>query len=377
MADRGARSARGDRPILVAAGGTGGHLFPAQALSAELQTRGCVIDLVTDERALRYGGTFPARATHTIAAATPTGGSLISKGMAALTLGWGTLSAFRLLRRLKPAALVGFGGYPTVPPVMAASLLGVPVILHEQNAVMGRANRFLAGRVRKVATGFPDISGAGDAISTICVHTGNPVRPSVLEAAQQAYPGRDGGKLKVLVTGGSQGAHIMSKIVPLALASLSADERDRVELVQQARGEDELNVRLAYLTMHFEAEIAPFFADLPQRIAAAHLVIARSGASTVSELAVIGRPSILVPFPFALDQDQAANAAQLSGAGAATIIRQDDFTPDRLAEELRAALNDPEAQQAKAQAAKASGVPDAAARLADLVQSVIAGESRG
>ena len=365
-------SPKDQRPVLVAAGGTGGHLFPAQALSAELQNRGYVVDLVTDERALRYGGAFPARAMHTIAAATPTGGSILSKGLAALTLGWGTLSAMRLIRRLKPQLLVGFGGYPTVPPVLAASFLGVPAILHEQNAVMGRANRFLAGRVRKVATGFPDISGVSGELSALCTHTGNPVRPNVLEAAQIPFPASDDGRLKVLVTGGSQGARVMSKVVPMALACLGADERARIDMVQQARGEDELDVRLAYQTMKYEAEIQPFFADLPHRIAASHLVIARSGASTVSELAVIGRPSILVPFPFALDQDQAANAAQLTGSGAASVIRQEDFTPERLAEELHNALANPAALAERAVAAKAAGVPDAAARLADLVAATIA-----
>jgi UDP-N-acetylglucosamine--N-acetylmuramyl-(pentapeptide) pyrophosphoryl-undecaprenol N-acetylglucosamine transferase len=361
------------RPVLVAAGGTGGHLFPAQALSAELQKRGYVVDLITDERAMRYGGDFPARAIHTIAAATPTGGSLLSKVKAALTLGWGTLMALWTLRRLKPLVVVGFGGYPTVPPMLAASVLGVPAILHEQNAVMGRANAFLAGRVVKIATGFPEIAGISKVLADKCVHTGNPLRPNVLEAAQIAYPVRQNGKLNVLVTGGSQGARVMSQIVPMAMACLTADEWAQITLVQQARGEDELDVRLAYKTMGFEADIQPFFADLPQRIAAAHLVISRSGASTVSELAAIGRPAILVPFPFALDQDQAANAAQLTASGSALVIRQEDFTAERLADELRAALADEVGLQARAAAARRVGAPDAASRLADLVVATLPG----
>lgn len=362
---------RSEQPILVAAGGTGGHLFPAQALSDELQKRGYIVDLITDERALRYGGQFPARAMHTIAAATPTSGSILSKAWAAVTLGWGTLMALLKIRRLKPLVLVGFGGYPTVPPVLGASMLGVPVVLHEQNAVMGRANRFLAGRVQKIATGFPNVGGIKDELAGLCVHTGNPVRPNVLVAAATEYPPRMNGRLKVLVTGGSQGARVMSEVVPSALAGLTAEERAKIDLVQQARGEDELGVRLAYKTMGFEADIQPFFDDLPQRIANAHLVIARSGASTVSELAVIGRPSILVPFPFALDQDQAANAAQLAASGAAEVIAQPDFTPERLADELRQALADEAGLTQRAKAAKETGVPDAASRLADLVAAAI------
>lgn len=365
-------TAASGRPVLVAAGGTGGHLFPAQALSAALQERGFIVDLVTDERALRYGGEFPARAMHTIAAATPTGGSVVSKAMAALTLGRGTLSALLLIRRLKPLCVVGFGGYPTVPPVLAASILKVPAILHEQNAVMGRANRFLAGRVQKIATGFPNVGGIAPALAGRCVYTGNPVRPAVLEAAGVSYPDRADGKVHVLVTGGSQGARVMSDIVPAALALLSGEERARVALVQQARGEDEARVRQAYAGLGFEADIQPFFADLPQRIARAHLVVARSGASTVSELAVIGRPAILVPFPFALDQDQAANAAHLAETGAVDVIRQDDFSAERLAAELRAALADEGALSAKAAAAKRAGVPDAASRLAELVATLAA-----
>lgn len=359
------------RPILVAAGGTGGHLFPAQALSAELQARGMIVDLVTDERALRYGGAFPARAMHTIAAATPTGGSVLAKAMAALTLARGTLSALFLIRRLKPLCVVGFGGYPTVPPVLAASLLKVPAILHDQNAVMGRANRFLAGRVQVIATGFPDIGGIGAALAARCRHTGNPVRPSVIEAAKIAFPGTADGKLHLLVTGGSQGARVMSDVVPAAIAMLSPEERSRIVLVQQARGEDEARVKAAYDQIGFAADVQPFFSDLPQRIAQAHLVIARSGASTVSELAVIGRPAILVPFPFALDQDQAANAAQLERSGAARVIRQSAFTPGWLAGELRNALADPASLARRAQAARAAGIPDAAARLADLISQTV------
>ena len=358
--------------VLLAAGGTGGHLFPAAALAAALARRGVVVDLATDDRALKYGAEFPARAIHAVPSATPTGAGALSKALAAATLARGVVSSLALIRRLRPRVVVGFGGYPTVPPLFAASLLGAPSVLHEQNAVMGRANRFLAGRVSLIATGFPDLKGAGGALRAKTRYTGNPVRPAVLEAAKTPYPDFVEGRLAVLVTGGSQGARVMADIVPAALARLSPDERARIRLTQQARGEDKVRVAEACARLEFPVEIEEFFADLPARIAAAHLVIGRAGASTVSELAVIGRPSVLVPFPHALDQDQAANAAALAASGGAVVVPQDEFTPERLAAILRGALAAPAKLAQAATAAKSVGVPDAAERLADLVLEVAA-----
>lgn len=360
-----------DQPVLVAAGGTGGHLFPAEALSAALTRRGIPVELVTDERALRYGADFPARRVHHVPAATPTGGGVLARASAVLTLLRGTLAARGIVKAARPRALVGFGGYPTVPPVIAATQLGVPTILHEQNAVMGRANRFLARRVQLIAKGFDNLALSDPTLAAKARLTGNPVRPSVLAAADVPYPGFEDGRLRLLVTGGSQGARVMSDVVPAAIALLSAEERARLVLVQQARGEDEARVRAAYAGLGFAAEVQPFFTDLPMRIAAAHLVIARSGASTVSELAVIGRPAILVPFPHALDQDQAANAALLEKTGAASVIKQTEFTPHWLAEVLRQSLTRPAALANRAAAARAVGIPDAAERLADLVETVM------
>jgi UDP-N-acetylglucosamine--N-acetylmuramyl-(pentapeptide) pyrophosphoryl-undecaprenol N-acetylglucosamine transferase len=268
--------------------------------------------------------------------------------------------------------VIGFGGYPTVPPVLAASLLGIPTIIHDQNAVLGKANRFLSARVSAIACGFPEPGGVPNSLRSLVHVTGNPVRPTVLEAARSNYPSFDEDCLRLLVTGGSQGAKVMSDIVPAAIALLAPDQRAKLAIVQQARGEDEARVRDAYQRMGLAADVAPFFKDLPQRIAQAHLVIARAGASTVSELAVIGRPAILVPFPFALDQDQAANARQLETTGAVDVIAQASFTPEWLAARLEAAMNEPERLRTRAAAAKAAGVPDAASRLADLVQSVMA-----
>jgi UDP-N-acetylglucosamine--N-acetylmuramyl-(pentapeptide) pyrophosphoryl-undecaprenol N-acetylglucosamine transferase len=362
------------RGVLLAAGGTGGHLFPAASLAAALARRGIAVDLATDDRALKYGADFPARAIHPIPSATTTGAGMTSKALATLTLGVGVVSALGLLRRLRPRAVVGFGGYPTVPPLIAAWLMGAPSVLHEQNAVMGRANAFLAARVTLIATGFPDLEGVAGGARAKTRYTGNPVRPAVVEAAKAPYPDRADGRLRVLITGGSQGARIMSDVAPAALALLGAEERGRIRLTQQARGEDKARVASACAALGFPVEIAEFFADLPQRIAGAHLVVGRAGASTVSELAVIGRPSILVPFPHALDQDQAANAAVLAASGAATVIPQPEFTPERLAELLRRALNEPASLAAAAAAAKAVGVADAAERLADLVMGIAAAD---
>ncbi len=356
--------------VLIAAGGTGGHLFPAASLADALARRGVAVDLATDDRALKYGGGFPARAIHTIPSATTTGAGVLSKALATLILARGVVASARLIRRLKPDVVVGFGGYPTVPPLFAASLLGAPCILHEQNAVMGRANRFLAARVTRIASGFPNLKGVGSANA---LYVGNPVRPSVLAAASTPYPEREDGQLRVLVTGGSQGARVFADIAPAALALLTPEERARLKLTQQARGEDLARVAAACAKLEFPVELAEFFTDLPARMASAHLVVARAGASTVSELAVIGRPSLLVPFPHALDQDQAANAAVLAASGAATLIHQPAFTPERFAAELRRALDEPERLEAAAAAAKAAGVANAAERLADLVMATARG----
>ena len=358
------------RPILLAAGGTGGHLFPAESLALALAARGYAVELATDTRALKYGAAFPARAIHPVPAATPTGGSIISKALAALTLARGTFAARALIKRIRPLAVVGFGGYPTVPPLLAATQLRVPTVLHEQNAVMGRANRFLAARVAAIGTGFPNLGGVSEAIKAKAHFTGNPVRPAVLLAAATPYPARVDGKLRLLVTGGSQGARVMSEIVPPAIEMLDASQRARISIVQQARAEDAPQVEAVYTRLGVSAVVKPFFSDLPAQMGAAHLVIARAGASTVSELAVVGRPAILVPFPFALDQDQDANAAVLKGTGAVTVVKQSDFTPQWLAQALARALDDEPGLQAQALAAGRAGVRDAAERLADLVLRV-------
>ncbi|QEL26040.1 undecaprenyldiphospho-muramoylpentapeptide beta-N-acetylglucosaminyltransferase [Bosea sp. F3-2] len=353
--------------IMLAAGGTGGHLFPAEALSHALHAKGMRVVLMTDTRAAEYAGNFPAEAVHAVPAATPSGRSPLQKAMALFHIAKGTFAARRIIRQVRPDVVVGFGGYPTVPPVLGASLAGVPTLIHEQNAVIGRANRFLAGRADVIATGFAKVGGLTLAQQAKCRHVGNPVRPAVIEAAARDYDWPGEGKIRLLVFGGSQGARIMADIMPPAIQLLTDAERARLAVVQQARAEDEERVRGIYDKLGIKATIAPFFKDLPAQMAAAHLVVARSGASTVAELTVIGRPAILVPLPGSLDQDQAANAAFLEGAGGAIRILQPEFTPRRLASELSQLIAQPAHLTSMAANAKSAGIPDAADRLADLV----------
>ncbi|MGE0062236.1 MAG: undecaprenyldiphospho-muramoylpentapeptide beta-N-acetylglucosaminyltransferase [Xanthobacteraceae bacterium] len=357
--------------VLVAAGGTGGHLFPAQALSVALRARGVTVDLATDERAVHYGPDFPARETHILPSATLRGRNPVAIARTVATLGLGVAKAWSLLGRLKPDVVVGFGGYPTVPPVLAASLRGIPTVLHEQNGVMGRANRFLSSRVTAIASSMRSVAGMSDALRAKTTFTGNPVRPNVIAAAAVPYaPPVAGGSLNLLVFGGSQGARVMADVVPSALALLDAPLRARIAVTQQARGEDIDRAKASYAHHGIAAEVAAFFSDLPDRIARAHLVVSRSGASTVAELAVIGRPAILVPLPHALDQDQFANATMLAEAGGAICIAQRDFTPNRLAAELAALSADSARLAGMAAGARSAGAPDAAEKLADLVLRV-------
>jgi UDP-N-acetylglucosamine--N-acetylmuramyl-(pentapeptide) pyrophosphoryl-undecaprenol N-acetylglucosamine transferase len=352
--------------VLLAAGGTGGHLFPAEALAVALAKQGVTVDLATDHRAAHYR--FPARAVHIISSATVRGRNPISLAKTGATLAYGIAKAWSLIGRIRPAVVVGFGGYPTVPPLLAASLRGVPTILHEQNGVMGRANRALASRVTAIATSFPKLTRVDPSLQSKITFTGNPVRPLVIEASHVPYlaPGPSE-KIRLLVFGGSQGARVMSDIVPKAFERIPVALLVRLSVTQQARAEDIAEVEGAYARLGVHAEAAAFFSDLPARIAGAHLVIARSGASTVAELSAIGRPSILVPLPHALDQDQFHNAGVLQDAGGAIRIEQRDFTPERLAAEIARLTADPATLSRMAQAAKSAGSVDAAERLADLV----------
>ncbi|HXN66234.1 MAG TPA: UDP-N-acetylglucosamine--N-acetylmuramyl-(pentapeptide) pyrophosphoryl-undecaprenol N-acetylglucosamine transferase, partial [Bradyrhizobium sp.] len=279
--------------------------------------------------------------------------------------------SLNLMRRLKPKAVVGFGGYPTLPPLLAARLSGVPGIIHEANAVLGRANRFLSGRVSAIATSLPGVLDRDPQLSGKTTTVGTPMRPAILAAAAVKYASPEStGPFRLLVVGGSQGARVMADIVPGAIERLEPALWNRLVLTQQVREEDMARVSAVYDRLRIKAELAPFFSDLPARLASNHLVVSRSGAGTVAELAAIGRPSILVPLPGSIDQDQFANAGVLEQAGGALRIRQAAFTPDRLATEISAFAAEPERLTAMAAAARSVGRLDAAERLADLVLKV-------
>jgi UDP-N-acetylglucosamine--N-acetylmuramyl-(pentapeptide) pyrophosphoryl-undecaprenol N-acetylglucosamine transferase len=357
--------------ILLAAGGTGGHLFPAEALGVELIKRGYRVRLVTDDRALRYSGLFTRDMIDVVPSETARGRNPLQLAYAALTLAAGTFNALGLIRRQRPAAVIGFGGYPTLPPLIAARLSGVPGLIHDANAVLGRANRFLSRHVRAIATSLPGVLDRDPALSGKTTTVGTPMRPAVLAAAATSYIAPEvTGPFRLLIVGGSQGARVMSDIVPSAVERLEPSLWGRLILTQQVRDEDMARVRAVYDRLKINAELAPFFTDLPARLASNHLVISRSGAGTVAELAAIGRPSILVPLPGSIDQDQFANAGVLSQAGGALRIAQSEFTPDRLATELSTLAAEPARLAAMATAARSAGRLDAAERLADLVAKV-------
>lgn len=351
--------------ILLTTGGTGGHVFPAQALAAELSRRGRAHGFVTDRR----GAEFHDGAVYRISSAAVAGRGMAGRLRGLAATAFGVLQAHRLLRRLKPAGVVGFGGYASVPAMLAATQLGLPTVLHEQNAVLGRANRLLAPRVEAVASAFAHVERLSDADQAKARHTGNPVRAEVAALSKTLYPAPQKNEpLSILVTGGSQGAAVMAQVVPGALSSLSGSPRRLIRVVQQCRPEQIDAVRTTYDAAGIEAELATFFDDMPARLAAAQLVIARAGASTVAELTAAGRPAILVPYPYATDDHQTANAQAVDAAGAGWLMAEKDFTMIALAARIADFLNNP-AQLADAAAhARAMGIPDAAGRLARVVE---------
>lgn len=353
------------RLALIAAGGTGGHMFPAQALAETLLADGWRVTLSTDERGARYAGAFPAEVRReVVSSATTARGGLMGKLAAPFRIAGGVVAAWRALRRDRPAVVVGFGGYPTIPALSAARLLGIPTAIHEQNGVMGRVNRLFAPRVDKVMCGiWPTVLPAG----VTGIHTGNPVRAAVHARAGAEYVAPGAGGVNLLVIGGSQGARILSDVVPAAIAALPADLRDRLVVAHQARAEDAERVTAAYREAGIDATIRPFFDDVPQRLVQCHLVISRAGASSIADISVIGRPSVLIPYAAAAGDHQTANARALADAGAAVVVPETALDADGLMRDIRAILTDAPRATDMAAAARALGRPDAARHLADLV----------
>jgi UDP-N-acetylglucosamine--N-acetylmuramyl-(pentapeptide) pyrophosphoryl-undecaprenol N-acetylglucosamine transferase len=356
---------------VIAAGGTGGHLFPAQALAQALIARGWRIVLATDDRVRGLTDSFPAERRIPLSAATYRPGDPLGMARAGLAILKGVLQARAELAELKPQVVVGFGGYPSLPALLAAISQGRRTVIHEQNAVMGRANRLLASRVTTVASAFPTLMKAPPAVQRRAVTVGNPVRPEVRALFDQPYV-QPAIEVRLLVTGGSQGARLLSELVPQAVAQLPQAVRAHLRVQQQTRAESIDGARRTYDLAGVEAEIAPFFSNMAERLAVAHLMIGRAGASTVCEIAVAGRPAILVPLKIALDDDQGQNARLLAEAGGAVVIREDALTAAGLAQVLESLIGDPARLAKMAAAAHVVGKPDAAEKLADLVERTAA-----
>lgn len=358
------------RHYVLAAGGTGGHLIPAFALATELERRGHHVALVTDERGATIPGKPDFLPVHVLPAGRIEGRNPLNwlKGLGAILEG--RRMALRLFESFEPSAVVGFGGYPTLPTLLAATSAKIPSVIHEQNAVLGRVNRFLAKRVDAIATAYRDVDRLDTKFAGKVHLVGNPVRPEVLTLRDEPYPAfTEDGLLRVLVTGGSQGARVLSEIVPDGLSMLQPAVRGRLQVIQQCRPEDIEAVRARYAGHGIPAELGTYFEDMAERLADAHLFIGRAGASTIAELTAVGRPAILIPLPIATDDHQAANTREIVAAGGARAIRQEKFTGVELAKQIQAMAQHPHSLANAAHAAWNCGYPKAASDLADLVES--------
>ncbi|CAN5633627.1 undecaprenyldiphospho-muramoylpentapeptide beta-N-acetylglucosaminyltransferase [soil metagenome] len=356
--------------FVLAAGGTGGHMVPAAALAAELVRRGHRVALVSDERGVRFPGLFDGVQTHILPAGRLAGGPL-GWVRAARAMLRGRAMAIELLQHFRPAAVIGFGGYPALPTLLAAFHHKIPSAIHEQNAVLGRVNRLVAGRVSAIATSYAAVERLKDGYRGKTHLVGNPVRDSIIALRDKPYPLlEEDGIFRVLVTGGSQGASVLSQVVPDGLSLLPVNFRRRLQVTHQARIEDIDAARAKYAELSIAADLATYLPDLPEHLGWAHLVIARAGASTLAELTCAGRPAILVPLPSATDDHQTVNAREMTAAGGARTIDQRNFTPVELAKQMQRLGLDPAALQNAAARARSCGRPDAARDLADLVESL-------
>ncbi len=357
------------RIAVLAAGGTGGHLFPAQALAETLIARGWAVVLASDERVAGLAQDFPAERRIGLSSASYKSGNPLSMLRAGVAVLRGASQARAVYREIGPNVVVGFGGYPSAPALVGAILDRRPTVIHEQNAVMGRANRMLAAHVTRVACAFPILLKAPPKVAGKAVVVGNPVRPAIRALADAPYiPPTAEGPIRILITGGSQGARLLSELAPEAIAALPDGLRQRLVVQQQTRPESMESARRTYRNAVVDAEIAPFFRDMASRLGAAHLVIGRSGAGSVCEFAVAGKPAILVPLAIALDDDQGQNAKLLADAGGAEIARESQLTVQSLARALETLLSNPARLARMAAASRSVAIPDAAERLADVVE---------
>lgn len=357
------------KTIVLAAGGTGGHVFPAMSLASELIARDCEVILIADSRSSSYSD-MPKKLKVMVISSSSLSGGLVGKVKAVVKLVIGFFQARKILRQVKPYAVVGFGGYPSFPTMMAAKFTTAIKVIHEQNSILGKVNRVMASGVDKIATSFERVSGVKDSDAVKITFTGNPVRPAIKALREIVYvKPEDGGCVNILVTGGSQGAKIFSDIVPEALKMLPDAMRVRIRIDQQCRAEDIENVREIYKAAKINANLATFFDDIPSKLAATHLVIARAGASTISELTVAGRPAILIPYMYAADDHQTSNAKELAKSKAIVVLEQKSVTAGAMSETIKELLENPETLAEMAKNAFDKGVTDASERLADLVLS--------
>ncbi|MBV0912858.1 UDP-N-acetylglucosamine--N-acetylmuramyl-(pentapeptide) pyrophosphoryl-undecaprenol N-acetylglucosamine transferase [Anianabacter salinae] len=355
--------------LVIAAGGTGGHMFPAQSLAEIMLRRGWRVTLTTDARGARYTGGFPHSVeVEQVSSATFARGGIVAKAGVPLRIAGGALSASWRFLRDRPDVVVGFGGYPTIPALSAAVALRIPRMIHEQNGVLGRVNRLFGGRVHAIACGTWPTKHLPGGVEAI--HTGNPVRALVHDKAGAPYIPPGDYPMSVLVIGGSQGARVMSDAVPPAIAALPAEILRHLRIAHQARPEDIERVAQFYAQAGIDAEVEPFFSDVPRRMAEAQLVISRAGASSVADISVIGRPAILIPFAAATEDHQTANAQALVDAGGAIRLPERKATPEALTEQIESVLGNPRGAAQMANAALSCGKPDAASDLADMVQAL-------
>ncbi len=358
-------------PIVVAAGGTGGHLFPAQALAAEMVKRGRKIVLITDNRGEGFSQRFPNADIRHIRAATFAGAGVVGRISAAVKIVLGIYDAIRVLRQTKPRVVIGFGGYPSFPTMVAAMVCGVRRCVHEQNAILGRVNKVIATRINLIASTFGPFEDVSASVNQKVVVTGNPLRDPIIAQAQSPYPEiSESGELNLLVFGGSQGARVFSDVVPDALRLLPDSMRNRLRVVQQARPEDVARVEDAFQQSGIAADVSAFFEDMARRISESHLIVCRSGASTVCEIAAIGRPAIFVPLPTAMDDHQTVNASFLAAKGGGWLMRQNAMTAEALAGRIIDLFHNPEELRSAAAEARSSGRTQATSYLADVLEDV-------
>jgi len=356
--------------VVIAAGGTGGHLFPAQALAGELARRNHRVVLMTDDRGHNYAQAFPEAQIVTVPSATFADRGQVGKALAVARLARGAMSAYFALGRIKPAIVVGFGGYPALPTMFAAARRGLPSVVHEQNAVLGRVNRWLAPAVTRIASSFGKMKYLDPLLQPRVEMTGNPVRPAILASVRPFVPPTGDGPFNLLVFGGSQGARVFSTLVPEAIGKLPEALRRRMQIVQQCRAEDLEGARARYEAIGVRPTLAPFISDMGDRLAAAHLVISRAGASTVTELEIVGRPALLIPYPYAMDDHQTANASEIAASGAGWSLPEAGLTAEMLAAKITELANAPAMLSDAAAKAAGLGRPQAASALADLVETV-------